>query len=41
MVLLDEDDKQENRRLKCTVKLLESENCDSFVVMMLTIVIDL
>jgi hypothetical protein len=41
MVLLDEDDKQENRRLKCIIKLLESENCDSFVVMMLTIVIDL
>jgi hypothetical protein len=41
MVLLDEDDKQGSHRLNRAIKVLESENCDSFVVMMLTIVIDL
>jgi hypothetical protein len=41
MALLDEDDEQGSCRLKRTIKLLESENCDSFVVTMLTIVIDM
>ncbi len=40
-LFLDEDDKQGSCRLKRAIKVLGSENCDSFVVMLLTIVIDM
>lgn len=40
-LFLAEDDRRGNRRLKRAIKVLEMENRDSFVVMMLTNVIDM